>query len=62
LQIGEWVDNNVRQARHLHPLAEKHPEFEAASHLHSVQELLDNAEAKAAPCRWRWLAEQLSVS
>jgi len=30
-QIGEWIDNNVRQARHLYSLVEKHPEFEAAS-------------------------------
>jgi aromatic-L-amino-acid/L-tryptophan decarboxylase len=30
-QIGEWVDNNVRQAKHLYTLAEAHPEFEAAS-------------------------------
>jgi aromatic-L-amino-acid/L-tryptophan decarboxylase len=30
-QIGEWIDNNVRQAKHLYALAEKHPEFEAAS-------------------------------
>ena len=30
-QIGAWVDNNVRQARHLHSLAVSHPEFEAAS-------------------------------
>jgi len=30
-QIGEWIDNNVRQARHLYAMAEKHPEFEAAS-------------------------------
>ena len=30
-QIGEWVDNNVRQAQHLYRLVEKHPEFEAAS-------------------------------
>jgi glutamate/tyrosine decarboxylase-like PLP-dependent enzyme len=30
-QIGEWIDNNVRQARHLYALAEGHPEFEAAS-------------------------------
>ena len=30
-QIGEWVDNNVRQARHLHSLVVSHPEFEAAS-------------------------------
>ena len=30
-QIGEWIDNNVRQARHLYKLAEAHPEFEAAS-------------------------------
>ena len=31
LQIGEWIDNNVRQAKHLYALAEAHPEFEAAS-------------------------------
>jgi aromatic-L-amino-acid/L-tryptophan decarboxylase len=31
-QIGEWVDNNVRQARHLYSLVVSHPEFEAASH------------------------------
>ena len=30
-QIGEWVDENVRQARHLYSLVAKHPEFEAAS-------------------------------
>jgi len=30
-QIGEWIDNNVHQARHLYSLAENHPEFEAAS-------------------------------
>ena len=30
-QIGEWVDGNVRQARHLYSLVEKHPEFEPAS-------------------------------
>lgn len=30
-QIGEWVDNNVRQARHLYSLVGSHPEFEAAS-------------------------------
>ena len=30
-QIGEWVDNNVRQAKHLYSLVGKHPEFEAAS-------------------------------
>jgi glutamate/tyrosine decarboxylase-like PLP-dependent enzyme len=30
-QIGEWIDNNVRQAKHLYSLVEKHPEFEAAS-------------------------------
>jgi aromatic-L-amino-acid decarboxylase len=27
-QIGEWVDNNVRQAKYLHALAEEHSEFE----------------------------------
>lgn len=30
-QIGDWIDNNVRQARHLYSLVEGHPEFEAAS-------------------------------
>ena len=30
-QIGEWVDNNVRQAKHLYALAERHPEFEPAN-------------------------------
>lgn len=30
-QIGEWIDNNVRQAKHLYSMAAKHPEFEAAS-------------------------------
>jgi glutamate/tyrosine decarboxylase-like PLP-dependent enzyme len=30
-QIGAWIDNNVRQARHLYSLAVSHPEFEAAS-------------------------------
>ncbi len=30
-QIGEWVDGNVRQAKHLYSLVAKHPEFEAAS-------------------------------
>ena len=29
-QIGEWVDNNVRQAKHLHSLVANHPDFEAA--------------------------------
>ena len=30
-QIGEWIDNNVRQAQHLYSIVEKHPEFETAS-------------------------------
>jgi aromatic-L-amino-acid/L-tryptophan decarboxylase len=30
-QIGAWVDNNVHQARHLHSLVVRHPEFEAAN-------------------------------
>lgn len=30
-QIGEWVDNNVRQAMHLYSLVAGHPEFEAAA-------------------------------
>jgi aromatic-L-amino-acid/L-tryptophan decarboxylase len=30
-QIGQWIDNNVRQAKYLYSLAVKHPEFEPAS-------------------------------
>src|SRR5580704_11960430 len=30
-QIGQWIDNNVRQAKHLYGLAQAHSEFEAAS-------------------------------
>src|SRR5581483_12293846 len=30
-QIGDWIDNNIRQAKHLYALAVNHPEFEAAS-------------------------------
>ncbi len=30
-QIGEWIDNNVRQAKHLYTLAEKDSDFEPAS-------------------------------
>jgi aromatic-L-amino-acid/L-tryptophan decarboxylase len=30
-QIGDWIDNNVRQAKYLYALAEKHPDFETAS-------------------------------
>jgi len=30
-QIGEWIDNNIRQAKYLHALAENHPDFESAS-------------------------------
>jgi len=30
-QIGDWIDNNVRQASHLYALAREHPEFESAS-------------------------------
>src|SRR5258708_35240162 len=29
-QIGEWIDNNVRQATHLYSLVQKHPQFEPA--------------------------------
>ncbi len=29
-QIGEWVDGNVRQAKHLYSLVANHPDFEAA--------------------------------
>ena len=30
-QIGQWIDNNVRQAKHHYSLVVSHPEFEAAS-------------------------------
>jgi aromatic-L-amino-acid/L-tryptophan decarboxylase len=30
-QIGEWIDSNVRQAKHFYALAAQHPEFEAAT-------------------------------
>ena len=30
-QIGEWIDNNLRQARHLYSRVADHPDFEAAS-------------------------------
>ena len=30
-QIGEWIDNNVRQARHMYQLAVESEDFEAAS-------------------------------
>lgn len=30
-QIGEWIDNNVRQAKYLYALVEEHSEFEPAS-------------------------------
>ena len=30
-QIGEWIDNNVRQAKYLHELAARDPDFEPAS-------------------------------
>lgn len=30
-QIGEWIDNNVRQAAYLYALVSQHPDFEAAS-------------------------------
>jgi len=30
-QIGEWIDNNIRQAKHMYGLAENDPEFEPAS-------------------------------
>jgi glutamate/tyrosine decarboxylase-like PLP-dependent enzyme len=29
-QIGEWIDNNVRQAKHLYRLVTEHPDFEPA--------------------------------
>ena len=30
-QIGEWIDNNVRQAKHLYSAVANHPDFEAAT-------------------------------
>jgi aromatic-L-amino-acid decarboxylase len=30
-QIGDWIDNNVRQAAHLYALVSQHPDFDAAS-------------------------------
>ena len=30
-QIGEWIDNNIRQARHLYKLVAERPDFEAAT-------------------------------
>ncbi|HYL13872.1 MAG TPA: pyridoxal-dependent decarboxylase [Terriglobales bacterium] len=30
-QIGDWIDNNVHQAKHLYSMVICHPEFEAAS-------------------------------
>lgn len=30
-QIGQWIDNNVCQAKHLYSMVVNHPEFEAAS-------------------------------
>lgn len=30
-QIGDWIDNNVRQAKYLYSMVAKNPEFEAAS-------------------------------
>ncbi|MGC1967302.1 MAG: hypothetical protein WA673_12630, partial [Candidatus Acidiferrales bacterium] len=30
-QIGEWIDNNVRQAKHLYSMVARNSEFEPAS-------------------------------
>jgi len=30
-QIGEWIDNNIRQARHLYRAVTSHSDFEAAA-------------------------------
>lgn len=53
-QIGEWVDNNVRQAKYLHALAEQHPDFEpitrppmSAICIRFKGAELDEAESKA---------------
>ncbi len=52
-QIGEWIDNNVRQAQHLYQIVEKHSEFEAACNppmsaicIRFKNPALDGADAK----------------
>jgi len=53
-QIGEWVDNNVRQAKRLYALVEAHPAFEPATNppmsaicIRFKGADLDEAESKA---------------
>lgn len=53
-QIGEWIDNNIRQAQHLYAIVQEDPEFEAASNppmsaicIRFKHAALDDAEAKA---------------
>jgi aromatic-L-amino-acid decarboxylase len=52
-QIGEWIDNNLRQARYLYALVAQHPEFEAACEppmsaicIRYLDDTLTDAEAK----------------
>ncbi|MBV9183367.1 MAG: aminotransferase class I/II-fold pyridoxal phosphate-dependent enzyme, partial [Acidobacteria bacterium] len=53
-QIGEWIDNNIRQAQHLYAIVQNHPEFEAASQppmsaicIRFKHSALDDGQAKA---------------
>jgi aromatic-L-amino-acid/L-tryptophan decarboxylase len=53
-QIGEWIDNNIRQAQHLYAIVQEDPEFEAASNppmsaicIRFKHPGLDESEAKA---------------
>lgn len=65
-QIGEWIDNNVRQARHLYARVADHAEFEAASEppmsaicIRYKAAGLSDAEAKALHAR---VVEQIEKS
>ena len=53
-QIGEWIDNNIRQAQHMYSIVQNDPEFEAASNppmsaicIRFKNAALDDSEAKA---------------
>ena len=53
-QIGEWIDNNVRQAQHLYSLVANHPEFEAASNppMSAICIRYHNANLTEADSKW----------
>ena len=53
-QIGDWIDNNVRQAKHLYSLVEKHPDFEAATEppLSAICIRYHNANLTEADSKW----------